>query len=297
MSKNITINKSKLIRLRGFTLVELLIAMTLGFFLIAGVGTVYIGSKKTYKLQAQVAELDENARHAMRALKQHIAHAGYASSTGVVLDNYIIPTGTDLAALEATCSDGVSNVSSMGPIAASFDGAGLAGDTIGLAFMADGSLASDCTGGVLRSECLPPDAPSVEARLIYNSFSVGNSANRNSIKGLVPMLRCGGSRNASRQDMARGVENIQFLYGVDFNGDGSVDNYWNATTVDNSPVYAWGKIISVRVGLLVRSVEPVFDDNLEVTYQVLDQNITKTDRFKRGVYTTTVRLKNVARRF
>lgn len=289
-------NKNYPMRSEGFTLVELMIAMTLGFFLIAGIGTVYIGSKNTYKLQGQTAELDENARHAIRALKQHIAHAGYASTSGNPIANYIIPTGTDLSAAAATCANGSPNISSVAAIATSTDRTTSAGDTIGLIFMADASLAADCTGGTLNSECLPPMAPSPEARLIYNSFSVGNSSIKNSRGDTVPMLRCGGSRHSNRQDWARGVENIQFLYGVDFDGDGSVDNYWNATAVTASATYAWDKIISVRVGLLVRSVEPVFDTDRSETYQVLDRSITKNDRFKRGVYTTTVRLKNVARR-
>lgn len=281
-------------RSEGFTLVELMIAMTLGFFLIAGIGTVYIGSKNTYKLQGQTAELDENARHAIRALKQHIAHAGYASTSGSPVTNYIIPAGTDLSAAAATCADGSSNINSVAAIETSTDSTASAGDTIGLIFMADNSLAADCTGGTLDNACLPPAAPGPEARLIYNSFSVGNSSIKNSRGDTVPMLRCGGSRHSNRQDWARGVENIQFLYGVDQAADGSVDNYWNATAV--SAAGAWDRIISVRVGLLVRSVEPVFDTDRSETYQVLDQSITKNDRFKRGVYTTTVRLKNVARR-
>ncbi len=222
-------NKSYSGQFKGFTLVELLIAMTLGFFLIAGIGTVYIGSKKTYKLQGQTAELDENARHAMRALKQHIAHAGYASTSGIVIPNYVIPAGTSLAAAAATCADGSSNINAATVLATSSDGAGVAGDTIGLIYMADDGLATDCAGGVLQPECLPPAAPSPEARFIYNSFSVGNSSIRNTRGDLVPMLRCGGSRNAVQRDWARGVENIQFLYGVDADNDGSVDNYWNAT--------------------------------------------------------------------
>lgn len=276
----------------GFSLVELMIAMTLGLFLIAGVGTVYMSSKKTYKLQGQTAELDENARAAMRALKQHIAHAGYASSSGVVIDNYIIPGGTIISG--TPCADGASNINNTASIGTSVDGSGVAGDTIGLAFMADSSLAADCTGGVLRAECLPPAAPGFTSRLIYNSFSVGDSSINNSLNSAVPMLRCGGSLHSLRQSWAQGVESIQFLYGVDSDTDGAVENYWNATTVASNAV--WDKIISVQVGLLVRSVEPVFDSARSETFQVLDELITRNDRFQRGVYTTTVRLKNVARR-
>ncbi|PIE00611.1 MAG: hypothetical protein CSA79_03105 [Thiothrix nivea] len=279
-------------RCGGFSLVELMIAMILGLFLIAGVGTVYISSKQTYKLQGQTAELDENARTALRALKQHIAHAGYASDSGMVINNYIIPSGTAVSG--TSCADGASNISNANRIDASTDGPGIAGDTIGLTFMADSGLAVDCTGGVLRNACLPPNAPGFTSRLIYNSFSVATSSVRNSLNQTVPMLRCGGSLNANRQAWARGVESVQFLYGIDSDTDGSVENYWNATKVATEN--AWDKIISVQVGILVRSVEPAFQDARSEVYQVLDRSIPRNDRFQRGVYTTTVRLKNVARR-
>ncbi len=292
--KNLQLNTSWSFSSRcgGFSLVELMIAMTLGLFLIAGVGTVYVGSKQTYKLQGQTAELDENARAALRALKQHIAHAGYASDSGVTIDNYIIPNGTVISG--ASCADGASNINNAATIATSADGTGIAGDTIGLTFMADSGLAVDCTGGVLRNACLPPNAPGFTSRLIYNSFSVGPSSVRNSLNQTVPMLRCGGSLHVNRQAWARGVESVQFLYGIDSDTDGSVENYWNATTVAASNM--WDKIISVQVGILVRSVEPAFQDARSEVYQVLDRSISRNDRFQRGVYTTTVRLKNVARR-
>ncbi|MEZ5534378.1 MAG: PilW family protein [Thiolinea sp.] len=285
-------NTRKFFHSKGFSLVELMIAMTLGLFLIAGVGTVYISSKQTYKLQGQTAELDENARAALRVLKQHIAHAGYASTSGVVIDNYIIPDGLTISG--ATCSDGSSNISNAGIIDQTADRTGVVGDTIGLIFMADSSLATDCNGGELPAECLPPEAPGFSSRLIYNSLSVANSSIENSLGTRVPTLRCAGSRNGQRQSLAQGVESIQFLYGVDSDTDGSVENYWNATDVATNA--AWNKIISVQVGLLMRSVEPAFDTARTEKFRVLDRTITRNDRYKRGVYTTTIRLKNVARR-
>ena len=87
---------------------------------------------------------------------------------------------------------------------------------------------------------------------------------------------------------------MQFQYGVDSDADGAVDNYWNATTVEING--AWDDIISVRVGLLVRSVNPVFERIVAESFLVLDELVTTSDRYRRNVYTTTIRLKNVARR-
>ncbi len=286
---------------QGFTLVELLLAMALGIFLIAGVSTVYISSKQTYNVRDQTSELDENARVALRALKQHVEHAGYASTTGMVIPNFILPTGTSVTA--ENCADGSLNIQNTAIIAASTDRvAADGGDTIGLTYMADRQLSSDCTGAALISDptdpaeisqCLPPESANRAASYIYNSFEVGSSRT-NSIGDAIPELRCGGSLNSIRQPWAEGIENVQFQYGIDSNDDGAVDNYWNATTVDASG--AWDNIISVRVGLLVRSVNPVFERAVAEEFQVLDQVITTLDRYRRNVYTTTIRLKNVARR-
>lgn len=286
---------------QGFTLVEFLLAMALGIFLIGGVSTVYISSKKTYNVRDQTSELDENARVALRALKQHVEHAGYASTTGMIVPNFILPTGTAVTA--ESCADGSMNVANTAIISASADRtAANGGDTIGLTYLADRQLNSDCTGSVLISDpadptdtspCLPPDSVNRASSYIFNSFEVGGNRS-NSMGDTIPELRCGGSLNAVLQPWAEGVENMQFQYGVDSNTDGSADNYWNATTVESNG--AWGNIISVRVGLLVRSVNPVFERATTESFQVLDELITTSDRYRRSVYTTTIRLKNVARR-
>ena len=168
--------------------------------------------------------------------------------------------------------------------------------------MADRQLSSDCTGAALiddpsdptdTSQCLPPDSANRASSYIFNSFAVGSNRN-NSMGDAIPELRCGGSLNPVTQPWAEGIENMQFQYGVDSDADGAVDNYWNATTVEING--AWDDIISVRVGLLVRSVNPVFERIVEESFQVLDELVTTSDRYRRNVYTTTIRLKNVARR-
>lgn len=286
--KNIKYNNNQ-----GFTLVEFLLAMSLGIFLIAGVSTVYISSKQTYNVRDQTSELDENARAALRALKHHIAHAGYASTTGMLLNNFILPTGTALTA--ENCADGTLNIQNTAVIDTSADRSiANGGDTIGLMFMADAELSSDCSGqSSLSDQCYAPNSAIRDSSYVYNSFSVGGTRT-NSSGDLVPDLRCGGSLNTVRQPWASGIENMQLQYGVDSNADGAVDNYWNATTVESNGV--WANIISVRVGLLVRSIDPVFEQNVAESFQVLDELITTDDRYRRSVYTTTIRLKNVSRR-
>lgn len=286
----------------GFSLVELMIAMVLGLFLVAGVGTVYLSAKKTFAVNEQVSGLDENARVALRTLTQHIEHAGYASTSGMKLDNYILPT--DMTITSSNCLDGSASIARVNRLSTSQDSGysfgsnGIypdtgRGDTIGLLFLSDTDLKTDCIGEVAAytNQCVA--SPIMEARLIYNSFHIARG-NKNSLNHDIPVLRCSGSLHAGAQPWAEGVENIQFLYGIDSNSDGATENYWNATSVEAAS--AWGQIISVRVGVLMRSVEPAFRTAQVQSFQVLDELINTNDRYKREVYSTTIRLKNVARR-
>jgi type IV pilus assembly protein PilW len=49
----------------GFTLVELMIAMLLGAFLVGGIIQIFLGSRQTYRMQENLSRLQENGRFAM----------------------------------------------------------------------------------------------------------------------------------------------------------------------------------------------------------------------------------------
>lgn len=62
---------------RGFSLVELMIAMVLGLVLMAGVLQVFITSKQTYNLNEEMTWIQENARYAVNFLAEDVRMAGY----------------------------------------------------------------------------------------------------------------------------------------------------------------------------------------------------------------------------
>jgi len=68
----------KLNRASGFTLVELMVSITLGLIILAAVSTVFVNSKRTYSTQDRLARLQENARFAMQFLVRDIRMAGYS---------------------------------------------------------------------------------------------------------------------------------------------------------------------------------------------------------------------------
>jgi type IV pilus assembly protein PilW len=64
-------------RSAGMSLIELLVAMTIGVVLIFGAAQVYIDSSKTYSINESTARLQENARYALSVLEPDIRMANY----------------------------------------------------------------------------------------------------------------------------------------------------------------------------------------------------------------------------
>lgn len=62
---------------RGFSLIELLIAMGLGLLLMAGLVTVFANSSQSQRELQRTAQQIENGRYAMDILTQDLHHAGY----------------------------------------------------------------------------------------------------------------------------------------------------------------------------------------------------------------------------
>ena len=76
--KNYPINSKQ----NGLTLIEILVAMVIGLFLLAGVMQIFLGSQQSYRLQENLSRMQENGRFAMDFLTRDIRMAG---SSGCVL--------------------------------------------------------------------------------------------------------------------------------------------------------------------------------------------------------------------
>lgn len=65
--------------IRGFTLVELMVAIAIGLFLSAVTGTIYVNSKNMFNYQDAMSRLQENARFAMERMSRDIRMAGFST--------------------------------------------------------------------------------------------------------------------------------------------------------------------------------------------------------------------------
>jgi type IV pilus assembly protein PilW len=64
-------------RSTGFSMIELMIAMTISMILMAGVVQIFSGSKVSYLTQEGTARLQENARFALNRISHDLSAAGY----------------------------------------------------------------------------------------------------------------------------------------------------------------------------------------------------------------------------
>ena len=61
----------------GFTLIEIMLAISLSLVLIAGVIQIYLSSKESFRVQNELARLQENQRIAIEFLQRDISQTGF----------------------------------------------------------------------------------------------------------------------------------------------------------------------------------------------------------------------------
>src|ERR1700722_20229317 len=64
-------------RQRGFTMVELMVALLIGLFLLGGLLTLVQDNRRTFSSQSQMAQLQDSERLAMSMMTDVIQQAGY----------------------------------------------------------------------------------------------------------------------------------------------------------------------------------------------------------------------------
>ena len=69
-------------RQSGYTVVELLIASVLGLVLLAGIGQLFVGSNQTFRMQRQLADVQDSGRFAVWFLKEELERYGIQVGAG-----------------------------------------------------------------------------------------------------------------------------------------------------------------------------------------------------------------------
>ncbi len=92
---------------RGFTIIEVMVAVTLSLIVLAGVTQIYLGSKTTYKMQEASSEVQESGRFAMDFISKDVRMAGYigcANPDFVAITNNIDDTKAGNAGARTTAA-------------------------------------------------------------------------------------------------------------------------------------------------------------------------------------------------
>jgi type IV pilus assembly protein PilW len=100
--------KSKSIN--GFTLVELLVSMSIGMVILAAVTTTFMSQTRIYNAQEQINEMQQNARGALDIISRELKMAGYKPNGGGF--NGVTYSTTQLMVQADLNSDGAISTSS-----------------------------------------------------------------------------------------------------------------------------------------------------------------------------------------
>jgi len=178
-------------RSRGFTLIELMIAITVAVFLIAGLLAMVQSTRNAFGNQNLLAQLQDNQRLAMTFMAEVVETAGY-------FPDPVHNTSSVLPAVGTTFAIGQAVTGTTGPVAPGV------GDTVTIRYAAAlNDNVFNCKG--LTNTTLPLD-------VFVDKFWVNNTVPSN------PVLTCTVSSTAINPavdiPLVNGVQNLTVSYGV-----------------------------------------------------------------------------------
>ena len=296
-------------RQHGFSMVEVLIAMLLGLFLIAALVQILVEGKQSFASANYLSRLQENGRIASNMIVTDLKRAGYMGgnsdvpnifgTTGQVNPDDTCPSGTTdwgrmvqqrIIGLDDTNAgyDCIDNASY------------LRGDVLALRYASPWVVDNFENGQLyLRSNLfegkifvggdqnntlndMADPVGMTQHDLLSYAYYVGDSTRTCSGEVVPSLFRVRLDENAEplAEELLPGIEHFQVQYGDN-------ERYYNAGDVTD-----WDNIVTARIWLLVRADCPErgFDDTQ--TYTLGNQAYTPNDNFRRQLYSSVVMLRN-----
>jgi len=251
----------------GFTLIEIMIAITIGLLMMAGILQISAASKESSRLQRNLSFVQENIRISTEMLGRDIRQAGYFED-----DNPADP----ISALDPFVD--LSGPTTNTDTAITADGGGANSDQITITYESD----TDCLGR--NTFAVGEEA---DNHFAENHYFIENQRLMCRGNGIVPV-----GENA-QEALVEGVESMQILYGENTDGDPrSANRYVQAGVADPE------NIVSVRIALRFHSREHVRQSVDNNQYALLDATAVgpaANDKRLRREITTTIALRNASR--
>jgi type IV pilus assembly protein PilW len=296
-------------RQSGFSLIELMVAVTLGLFLMAALVEVLLSGNRSFSSANYLSRLQENGRIATSMIVTDLKRAGYMGGNSDI-GNILGSEGPEPPAVSCPTGDttwgrmiteGLFGLNDTNTNYACIPNATyLRGDvlTVRMAspWVVNGALAANqmylrtsmFEGKIFTGSDTADinntvmDTPQSLHELLAYSYFIGNSG-RSCAGAAVPSLlrvRIGPNGQPQTDELLPGVEHFQVQYGV--NGQ-----YQDANDVAN-----WNQVVTARIWLLIRAecAEVGFADGK--SYTMGDIVYTPADGFRRQLYSSVVMLRN-----
>ena len=313
----------------GFTVVELMIAVTLSMLLGLAIVTVFVNNTYSFDQDDNIARMQDDARHALREIAFDISMAGnYAElhMPDAVLPDGGLAIGTDCGpsaevnwmyrTVEAGTGDSLSltaidNATSATAVAAHscfqtgelLDGT----DIVSVKRVAGGETAAPSAGnvylktngtvGVLYNGPAPTAPPVVVGAPLADweyrpsIYYIRQFANApgDNIPTLCKKSLRGPSPGMTTECLATGIENLQIEYGIDTSDDGHPNIFMTNPTVADMQ-----SVVTARIFLIARTTEIDTRYTNNKTYSISNApNFTPGDSFHRRVFSTSVSIQNI----
>lgn len=315
----------------GVTLVELMVALAIGSFLIIGAVQIATQSRHAFRVNDSIARVQETAQFVMDTLESDLRMASNWGmlSRGDAIEGRSLPANSDplnLLPASGTIVDDCDPdwaIDLGHPIEGSNNDAAFPCDTtphgeqpqsdtltvrrasvdpVNPAALVAGRLYVQSTrtkGLLFDDDAVPPGFTSATGdtethALVVNTYYVAPDSTL--IPG-VPTLRrktlteVGGAAVMQDQEVAPGVENLQVQFGLDVDLDGAVDRYVNPG--DALLDDPSNRVLTARIWLVVRSIDPEIGIADDSSYTPADADLGQPDdQYRRLQVSKTILLRN-----
>ena len=313
-------------RSNGFSLIELMVSLTIGLVIAVAAFSAYLGAASAGKTSEAQIRMNEDGQAALSILTQQLRMAGtnpgqadrvLASRRNPVYGTTTFTTSPGTFTLSAFsirgCDGKFSNITAAATLDTLACGGGTTTlpDSIAVNYEADryntlptaAGLPTDClgTGLPVITATFPVTSPTSAVSGTYtvadNRFYIGTST-----AIVSPSLYCRGNGGAG-QPMVENIEDLQFTYGTVSTTNtattATVAGYLRADeiavlgTTPADDATRWGKVLTVRICVVVRSEAAVAPDAASAKYLDCQGAVVGAPDLRlRRAYTTTVVLRN-----
>jgi type IV pilus assembly protein PilW len=211
-------------RQRGYTLLEIMVALTIGVFLLAGLFTILQNTRRSSSNQTGLAQLQDEERMAMSMLNDVIQNAGYFDTNTYQSTSTAFPTAVAIAPTSTTLAAGQI-----------LTGSDSTTDAISVRYATSG------TDGVIACN----GATSTSAAIYLNTFFITSSTSGGVTTYSLSCSIDGTSTNFVQ--LVNNVQNLQIYYGI--STQASANNVDTYKTASQMAAADWNNTTSVRVTL------------------------------------------------